>query len=72
MKGRLAAAILEHEEVIRASLAITVLGDRPAVPDLPPRPSIEADQAREVGQGLGIATSVDRVLTAWGYEPLGK
>jgi len=72
MNGRLAAAILEHEEVIRASLAITVLGDRPAVPDLPPRPSIEADQARVVGQGLGIATSVDRVLTAWGYEPLGK
>ena len=71
MSGRIAAAIVENEEVIRASMAITVLGDRPAVPDLPPGPSIEADQVREVGDDLGVAPSVDRVLAAWGHEPRG-
>ncbi len=72
MNGRLAAAILEHAEVIKASMAITVLGDRPAVPDLPPEPTIEADQAREIAAELGVTTSVDRVLTAWGYQPRGS
>lgn len=71
MTGRIAAAIVENEEVIKASMAITVLGDRPAVPDLPPWPSIEADQVREVGDDLGVIASVDRVLAAWGHEPRG-
>ena len=71
MTARIAQAILEHEDIVSASLAITVLGDRPVVPNLASAPPLLATQAREMGQELGVARSVERVISAWGREAVG-
>lgn len=70
MTPRLASAIIDHADVITASLAVTALGDRPAIAELPPGPRIDGNRARYLGEQLGVDTAVNRVLAAW--EAVGR
>ncbi len=64
MTARIATAILDHEDLIRASLAVTTLTDRAAVVDLPRQQAISTTMAIQLGRDLRLSRSVDRVLQA--------
>jgi 5'-3' exonuclease len=66
MTARLAQAIVEHEEVIRASLAVTALEERQDIPSVGPAPDFDEDAARQYGVQLGLTRSMEQALAVWG------
>lgn len=64
MTMRLARSLVDNEEIIRASLAITVLTERADIDPLPPPTDPDESEALRLGAQLGVTRSVERVLAA--------